>query len=302
MPDRLRTARPTASELRGKLLSSEPAGAFPLAKIFISYRHDDAPTAVAWITHTLSDHYGADNVFEYKDHAQPSKDFRRVIGSAIRKCDVMLAVVGKRWKLGRDDAALGIKGVDDWVRIEVETAIQLALPVVPVLVEGAGMPARGDVPESLSDFAFFTAVTVDTSNKNFHRDMQSLIAEINKLASEDQPAPPAAKLPPPPPLPPQPQPHPQPLPFSSTAYSGVTPGKSYQGMAIGSLVTAIVGVPLAFLMILGPIGIVLGGVARSKMNISGNRNGQGMALAGIIIGSIDILITFVWFLAMLNAK
>ena len=275
-----------------------PAGAFPLAKIFISYRHDDAPTAVAWITHTLSEHYGADNVFEYKDHAQPSRDFRRVIGTAIRKCDVMLAVVGKRWKLGSDEAAPGIKGVDDWVRIEVETAIQLALPVIPVLVEGAGMPSRGDVPESLSDFAFFTAVTVDTSNKNFHRDMQSLIAEINKLAAEDQPTPP--------PLPPQPHPQPQPYlqpqPFISAPYGGAAPGKSYQGMAIGSLVTAIVGAPLAILMILGPIGIVLGGIARSKMNMSGNRNGQGMALAGIIIGSIDILITFFWFLALLNAK
>jgi hypothetical protein len=64
-----------------------------------------------------------------------------------------------------------------------------------------------------------------------------------------------------------------------------TPGTSYRGMAQASLICAICG-PLV-MIILGPTALGLGIAARTKMRSSKNFDGAGMALAGIIIGSIE---------------
>jgi hypothetical protein len=65
----------------------------------------------------------------------------------------------------------------------------------------------------------------------------------------------------------------------------VTPETSHRGLAQASLICAICG-PLA-IIILGPVALGLGIAARTNMSKSGNFDGAGMALAGIIIGSIE---------------
>jgi hypothetical protein len=68
-----------------------------------------------------------------------------------------------------------------------------------------------------------------------------------------------------------------------------TPGMSFKGMAKASLICAICG-PL-LMVILGPTALGLGIAARTKMRRSNNFDGAGMALAGIIIGSIEIVVS-----------
>jgi hypothetical protein len=68
-------------------------------------------------------------------------------------------------------------------------------------------------------------------------------------------------------------------------------GASARGLAKGSLICAICG-PLA-LIILGPVALGLGIAARSKMRAANNFDGAGMALAGIIIGSIETVIAVI---------
>jgi len=68
-----------------------------------------------------------------------------------------------------------------------------------------------------------------------------------------------------------------------------TAGASSRGMATASLVCAICG-PL-LMLILGPTALGLGIAARSKMRRSNNFDGAGMALAGIIIGSIETVVS-----------
>lgn len=78
-----------------------------------------------------------------------------------------------------------------------------------------------------------------------------------------------------------------PVRLGSSATSMVA-GASYRGMAQASLICAICG-PL-IIVILGPTALGLGLAARRGMREAKNFDGEGMALAGVIIGSIETAI------------
>ena len=60
-------------------------------------------------------------------------------------------------------------------------------------------------------------------------------------------------------------------------------GRSYAGDAQTAMIISIIGI-FCVGIILGPIGIVLGNTARRNMRASGNMEGEGMAIAAIVIG------------------
>ena len=63
----------------------------------------------------------------------------------------------------------------------------------------------------------------------------------------------------------------------------------YDPQAIASLVCGIVGL-LFFGVILGTVALVLGSEARSRISSQPERlKGSGMALAGMILGAIDLI-------------
>ncbi|GGY19858.1 DUF4190 domain-containing protein [Streptomyces djakartensis] len=66
-------------------------------------------------------------------------------------------------------------------------------------------------------------------------------------------------------------------------------GSRTNGLAIASLCCGVIG--LIFLnIILGPVAIILGAVARRQAAV---KNGAGMAKAGIILGVVDIVLWLV---------
>jgi len=72
---------------------------------------------------------------------------------------------------------------EDWVRAEVEVGLKHRIPLIPVLVEGAAMPARHQVPKGISEFVDRSAARVE-SGLNFESDMDRLIAGIDKLLAD----------------------------------------------------------------------------------------------------------------------
>ncbi len=88
-------------------------------------------------------------------------DFRKYIGDQVSQCEVMLVIIGQRWLTITDEA--GNRRLDsaaDFTRIEIEQALQRSIPVIPVLVDGIGMPRPEDLPASLEQLAFRNATTV----------------------------------------------------------------------------------------------------------------------------------------------
>jgi hypothetical protein len=86
-------------------------------------------------------------------------DFRKHLADSVGQCQLLLAVIGKGWL--RSDKHAEERCLDspgDFVRIELETAFQRKIPVVPLLVQGATMPQEEELPESLRALAYYNAI------------------------------------------------------------------------------------------------------------------------------------------------
>ncbi len=127
----------------------------------------------------LSARYGSESIFRDINNIPPAANFRKVIGKALRHADLMLVVIGPRWR-GPHEGKHRIDEPGDWVRIEVETALQLDIPIIPVLVEGADMPKAEELPDSLKELVEINAITVESA-KDFQTHMARLFHAIDEV-------------------------------------------------------------------------------------------------------------------------
>lgn len=129
--------------------SDEPPEEGP--RIFVSYRRDDAPDATDRLVEALVNRFGRQNVFVDVDSIEIGAEFAEVIGDYIQRCTLLLAVIGKGWLDAADpEGQRRLEDPDDYVRLEIEAALARDVRVVPVLVHGAPMPRRRQLPESLT--------------------------------------------------------------------------------------------------------------------------------------------------------
>ena len=122
-----------------------------MPKIFISYRRDDSGGHAGRLFDHLCEHFGSDNVFMDVDAIDLGQDFKTALQGAVSKCDIMLVVIGREW-LDCTDPQAGARRLDDpndWVRIETAEALRRDIPVVPVLVRGAVLPAADRLPQDV---------------------------------------------------------------------------------------------------------------------------------------------------------
>lgn len=153
-----------------------------MPKIFISYRRADSRKDAGRIYDRLVEAFGKTNIFKDVDNIPVGDDFRGVLSEAVNKCEVVLAIIGKEWLNIKDaDGKRRLDYVGDFVRIEIQTGLQRGgrCLVVPVLVDGAGMPSADDLPSDLRELAFKNASRV-RDDPDFHNDVARLISELQK--------------------------------------------------------------------------------------------------------------------------
>jgi hypothetical protein len=135
-------------------------------KVFISYRRDDAAGFAHAIHDRLVENLPKEQVFMDVVGIEPGADFVEKLKSTVNQCSVLLALIGKRW-FGEDNGGRPrIHDPNDWVRAEVSTAIQRGVRVIPVLLDGATMPATESLPEDLRPLTRMNAVDVRGSRLN----------------------------------------------------------------------------------------------------------------------------------------
>src|SRR4051812_48824976 len=98
-------------------------------RIVLSYRRSDTAGISGRLFDKLNTHFGQGSVFMDVDSIPFGVDFRKHIQRELEGCDVLLAIIGHRWLGGGKN--LRIKQETDFVRLEIETALQRDIPVVP---------------------------------------------------------------------------------------------------------------------------------------------------------------------------
>lgn len=154
-----------------------------MVKVFVSYRRTDTAQVAGRIYDKLVGIYGDDNVFKDVDSIPFGTDFRRVIKDSLGKCSALLAVIGPSWQDARDEKGVRrIDKPDDYVRMEIEYALDHETLVIPLLVDSAKMPKKEDLPESLRAFAFLNASPV-RPDPDFHRDIDRVARAVGGSGS-----------------------------------------------------------------------------------------------------------------------
>jgi len=149
-----------------------------MPRITISYRRDDSGVITGRIFDRLAAHYGREAVFRDIDDIPPGVDFRRHISGILDDSDIVLAIVGPRW-IGPRAGQSRLANAADPVRVEIETALRKDRPLIPVLVLRGSMPRVEQLPESMEDFAYRHAVSID-AGQDFDVHMARLIRAMDR--------------------------------------------------------------------------------------------------------------------------
>lgn len=162
--------------------ASEP-GSAAAARVFITYRREETAAHAGRLYDAMVARFGEANVFMDVDMA-PGVDFVERITEAVAACHVLIVVMGPNWATVEDERGTArLADPEDFVRLEVETALRRPdVTPIPVLVAGARMPNRDDLPPELR--AITRRNALELSDQRWRYDVGRLISTLDQLLAE----------------------------------------------------------------------------------------------------------------------
>jgi hypothetical protein len=92
----------------------------------------------------------------------------------------LIAVIGKGWLISRDqEGQRRLDNPEDFVRLEIATALKRDIQVIPVLVDGALLPHSRDLPDDLKALVHRNALLL--SHDRFRTDSERLTAAVKRV-------------------------------------------------------------------------------------------------------------------------
>ena len=154
-----------------------------MSGIFISYRRQDSEWVSGLIYDRLAAHFGPEAIFTDIDSIPLGENFKTYIDEQVGKCDIFLAIIGEQWlNVTDDDNRLRLEQSEDFVRLEIESALKRKIPVIPILVGDTEMPPQDRLPKSLSELALRNG-TMIRPKPTLDSDVERLIRGIEKQLS-----------------------------------------------------------------------------------------------------------------------
>jgi hypothetical protein len=149
-------------------------------KIFVNYRRDDSAPHALSIAQYLEREFGTRNVFIDIDRMRAGQNFHRVLEQRLSDCSVVLTVIGPSWLQVRNEGGQRrIDDPEDWVRLELARSLARGITTIPVLVGGAELPKKSELPDDLKPLVQHHAAVVTTNG--FRSDMAGLVRDIRDI-------------------------------------------------------------------------------------------------------------------------
>jgi hypothetical protein len=161
----------------------EETASTPAQRVFISYRRQDSAPYAGRLYDSMVARFGERNVFMDLD-MPPGVDFVERISEAVSHCQVLIEIIGPTWAtVKNDEGKVRLADPEDFVRLELGIALRRPeVTVIPVLVSGAQMPDRGDLPPDLVALARRNAL--ELSDRRWRYDVGQLISTLDDLLAE----------------------------------------------------------------------------------------------------------------------
>lgn len=143
--------------------------------IFISYRRNEAAAYAGRLYDRLAARFGKERVFIDTANVGVGKNFVKAIKAAAESCVAMAVLISREWLRAVGDTQ---DEEDDYVRLEVATALVREIPVIPITIQGASMPRRKDLPNDLAPLAHINAF--ELRDVRWERDVEDLIRDLEE--------------------------------------------------------------------------------------------------------------------------
>jgi len=149
------------------------------AGIFVSYRRQDSAAYTGRLYDYLTDHFHRDQIFVDIHAIGAGEKFGDVLRERLNECEAVIVMIGPRWLSASDaQGKPRLADPDDWVRAEVAAALARDIIVIPVLVGGAQLPARSELPADLA--ALCERNAFDISDTRWDYDARRLMAQLRE--------------------------------------------------------------------------------------------------------------------------
>jgi hypothetical protein len=154
-----------------------------MAGIFISYRQADSKAWAIALGDELARTFGEDCIFLDRD-ALRAGNWREQIRRELRRCKVVLVVIGPRWlEITDEQSRPRIALANDVHRQEIALALMRPrLTVIPVLVDDAAMPRAEALPPDLRALAERQARRLGDTRARRMADLAVLIRDIEAVS------------------------------------------------------------------------------------------------------------------------
>jgi TIR domain len=155
-------------------------------RVFISYRREEAAGHAGRLRDSLCTRFGDGHVFMDLEMA-PGIDFVDELSIQLRRCDVVLVLIGRDWIRLRDaHGRPRLANPEDFVRCEIETALaEPDVVVVPILIQGAVMPSLDQLPETMHALARRNALELSDARWSF--DVDRLASQLRRKTPAPRP-------------------------------------------------------------------------------------------------------------------
>jgi hypothetical protein len=155
-------------------------------KVFISYRRSDSQAQTGRLYDRLNRAFPG-MFFRDVSEIGVGVDFVAHVERAVGASVALIAVIGPTWASASDERGRRLDVPDDFVRVEIRTALARNIRIIPVLVGNAEMVDDDQLPDDLKPLARWNAIKLveEYYDQAIEKLVRSLVTELGDPVAEN---------------------------------------------------------------------------------------------------------------------